>query len=163
MLRAAVMVEVRRSSRSDELGEVGTGSRRGGVGQLDWFEHEEGPSGTHLFVRAGHDLSDPAVHLGADDGLHLHRLEHDQRIARGDDVAGLHRHGHDDARCWGADGAAVVTRDAVGDAVDLDEVGAGLLGREHAVRARPDGQAAPVAGRLRDFHVDASTPSTSTR
>ena len=58
--------------------------------RVDRFEHEEGSPGTDLLVRPGHDLSYPAIHLGANDGLHLHRFEHDQRITSGNDVAGLH-------------------------------------------------------------------------
>ena len=90
LARAAVMVEDRGSASLDELREVGTGSGRGGFRPLDRFEHEEGSPGTDLLVRPGHDLSYPAIHLGANDGLHLHRFEHDQRITSGDDVAGLH-------------------------------------------------------------------------
>ena len=89
-----------------------------------------------------------------DDGLHLHRLQHHERVAGRHEVADLDRHAHDDAGCGSADSSAVVPSDAVGDPVDLDEVGAGLLGREHAVRALADRQAPPVAARVCHRDVD---------
>ena len=40
------------------------------------------------------------------------------------------------------------------DTVDLDEMGAELLRRDNAVRTRPNGQSAPLPGRLRHLHVE---------
>ena len=47
---------------------------------------------------AGVDLGDRAVAAGAQLVLHLHRFDHDERLARADRVAGLDQHADDLAR-----------------------------------------------------------------
>ncbi len=72
--------------------------------------------------------------------LHLHRLEDEHRRAGGDLVAHLGRGRDDERGCGRAHDAALVAGDAVGDAVDLDEVdgavGGGDRGGARAPRRR---------------------------
>ena len=68
---------------------------------------------------------------GADRDLHLHRLDHGESVADLDDVARLHVDADDERGRRCADDSGVVAGEAVGDAVDLDEVLA-AVDRRHA-------------------------------
>ena len=70
-------------------------------------------------------------------------------------VAGRDRDRHDHARRVAAHEAALVARDAVRDAVDLDQQVGVLQGGHRAVRAPAEGQPALVLGQLLDGRLDA--------
>ena len=109
----------------------------------------------HLGVGGHEHLAHATVDGRGQRVLHLHALGHR------DDVAGLHlvagRDGdrHDHARRVAADQAALVARDAVRDAVDLDEQVGVLHGGHRAVRAAAEAQPALVLGQLLDRRLDA--------
>ena len=63
----------------------------------------------------------PAAERRHERGLHLHALDHGDDVADLDLVADLHRDRHDDGRGAVADDPAVVARDAMWHAVDLDQ------------------------------------------
>ena len=127
-----------------EVADVGRGGLEGdalAAGVLlrvvERVDLEQRAAGGDVHVGADQDLAHLAVHRRGQRGLHLHAL------GDGDDVAGLHlvagRDGdrdHDAGRV-AAHQAALVARDAVGDAVDLDEqVGVLDRGQRPVGRAR---------------------------
>ena len=127
----------------------------GAVLVLDRVDHQQRLARRHLGVGGHEHLADAPVDGRGQRALHLHALGH------GDHVAGLHlvarRDGdrHDHARRVAADQAALVARDPVRDAVDLDEQ-VGVLQRGHgAVRAAAEAQPALVLGQLLDGRLDA--------
>ena len=84
-----------------------------------------GADGDGEFLQAG--LERRAQHR-----LHLHALQHDDRRAGFDLGADLQRRGDHQRRGGGADDAAFVAGDAVGDAVDFDLVHGAVGGGEQA-------------------------------
>ncbi len=82
--------------------------------------HERRP-GADLHVRARQHLAHAAAERRGQRGLHLHALDDGDDVAGLDQVAGLDRDRHDHRGGEVAHEAAVVARDAVGDAVDLDQ------------------------------------------
>ena len=83
------------------------------------------------------------------------RLRHRDDVAGGDLVALGHADRHDDARRVAAHQAALVARDAVRDAVDLDQQVAVLQRGHGAERAPAVGEAALVLGDPLDVGLDA--------
>ena len=80
-------------------GEVG--GQRGHVGghvtALAGFEYREDLAGADLLPRLGPEFGQHAVGGRADGLLHLHRLQHQDRLARGDHRAGFGQHPQDQA------------------------------------------------------------------
>ena len=99
----------------------GRQDRRRVVG-LDRFDAEQRRAGVDLHV-AGHEhvTHAPADRRG-DGDLHLHRLDHTEAVAGLDDVVGRDVDADDERRRRRPHDAGVVAGEAVGDAVDLDEV-----------------------------------------
>ena len=75
-------------------------------------------------------LFDPAGERGDQHRLHLHRLQHQHGRAGVHLLADRHRGGHHQCRRRGAQHAALVLADPVGDAVDLDQLD-GAVRRRH--------------------------------
>jgi hypothetical protein len=108
-------------------------------------------------VRVGGDehLADAAVDGRGQRALHLHALGDRHDVAWLHLVAGGDGDRDHDARAVAADQAALVARDAVGDAVDLDEQ-VGVLQRRHRpVGAPVVGEPALVLGERLDGRLDA--------
>ena len=76
-----------------------------------------------------------------EDGLHLHRLEHDDRGSGLDLVADPDRGGDHEGRGRRPQHPALVAGDAVGDAVDLDQGGRSVGGGHDAVPSTTDHEA----------------------
>ena len=108
-------------------------------------------------MRVGGDehLAHAAVDGRGQRQLHLHALRDRDDVAGLDLVAGGDRDRDDDARRLAADQAALVARDAVRDAVDLDEQVAVLQRRHRPVRAPAVAQPALVLGDRLDLGLDA--------
>ena len=127
-------------------------------------DDHEGVARADLDVRHDAHLAHVAAERGDDRGLHLHRLEDDERLSGLDRVARLDRHRHHDRRGRRRHQALRVAGERVGHALDLDEVGAALDEREHAA-GRAAAQQAPLGGlepplaqgraQPLDAHVDA--------
>ena len=118
---------------------------RGGlVAVADGLEAHERGAGLDLAAGGHEQLPDPGGERRGQDGLHLHRLEHQHGRARGDLVAHRHRGGDDQRRGGGAQHAALVEADPVGDPVDLDELDGAVRGGDQPVLAAADGDAGGV-------------------
>ena len=104
-----------------------------GDGHLETHQRRAGP---HLDVAGDEHLGDAPGERRANRGLHLHALEDDDRVPGLDLVAGGDRDRDDERRGGRADEAALVTGDAVGDAVHLDEL-VGRVRREDDAVGRP--------------------------
>ena len=92
--------------------------------------------GLDLASGGHHQLAHPGRERGRDHRLHLHALEHEHGSAGRHRRADRDRGGDDQGWCGGAQDAALVPADAVGDAVHLDQMH-GTVGRtdepEHLV------------------------------
>ena len=132
-------VRQRRADGDVDRGGVHHG-RRGAVAQgLQAHERRHG-----LHLRAGHHqhLLDARGERRVDGGLHLHGLQHHDGGAGLDLVAHLHRRRHHQCGGRGAQHAPLVAGDAVGHAVDLDQVDGSVCGGDDAVALPADGHAA---------------------
>ena len=161
-LEAAHGVELRAPGECRERDPLAGGTTRTTPVAVELLELEQRSLGGDLDVGARQDAPHPAAERRDQRRLHLHALEH------GDDVAGLDlvalgdRDRHDDRGRQAAHHAAVVARDPVRHAVDLDE----QLGTLH----RGDG---PVVGAREASRrswrptccvsTSTATPSTRTR
>ncbi len=139
-----------RRGRSGLRGQVdrdgpGRGGRRllGGVVDQRLQAHQR-RAGLDLAADRDRALADAGAERRAQHRLHLHALQHQDRRARLDLVAdGGRRRDHQRGR-GGADDAALVAADAVGDAVDLDQVDRAVGGRHQPEPAAVDQDAAAV-------------------
>ena len=108
------------------------------------LEPHERRAGLDLAADADEELAHARREGRRQHRLHLHRLEDEHRGTGGHLVADGGR-GRDDERGRGRPhDAALVARDAVGDAVDLDEVDGPVGGGDEAVRASLDDDAAGI-------------------
>ena len=98
----------------------------------------------YLRVGAGQHLGHAAVERARQRALHLHALDHGDHVARPHLVTDLDRDRHHHARPGGAHDAALLARDPVGHAVDLDPQLRTLPGRDGPVGAAREGQPALV-------------------
>ena len=105
--------------------------------------HERG-AGLDLAAGGDEQLLDARGEGRGQDGLHLHRLEDQHGRARGDLVAHGERGGDDQRRGGGAQHAALVEADPVGDSVDLDELDGAVGGGDQPVLAVPDAEASGI-------------------
>ena len=110
--------------------------------------------GVEVHIRHGDDLSHPPAERRDEGGLHLHALDHGDDVAGLDFVTHLHWDRHDDCRGPVSHDAAVIARDAMRDAVDLDQELASLFGDDGAVRRATHGQAPLEAAEPLDLDVD---------
>ena len=94
------------------------GRRRAAVERLEPHQRR---LGADVDVGGGQHVADPAVERCGQRGLHLHALHDGNDVARLDLVARPHRDGDDHRRRGAAHEAALVARDAVRHAVDLDQ------------------------------------------
>ena len=117
--------------RSDSDGLGGDG---GGVVLGDRFDPHQ--RGAGLDLAAGHhqQLLDPAREGRADHGLHLHRLQHDDRCSCVNLVADLGGSRHHERRRGRPQYAALIATDSVSHPVDLDQV-YGAVRRRHEPEA----------------------------
>ena len=97
-----------------------------------------------LNVAGDEHLGHRSADRGGDGDLHLHRLDDGNPVAGRHDVARGHVDADDEGGRRSAQDAGVVAGEAVGDAVDLDEVG-GAVDRRHHREASP-GDRQPAAG-----------------
>ncbi len=116
---------------------------------------QRGP-GVHLRVGPDEHVADPAGERRPHRRLHLHALQHDDRLAGLDLVPRRRAQGHHHRRRGGADDAAGVPGHAVGDAVDLDQVGAGRLDGHDRPAVAADGQ--PALQRAQPVDLDGEVP-----
>ena len=82
---------------------------------------QRGPC-VHLQARTHEHLSDPAGEGCTQRRLHLHRLDHHQRVARLHDITDLHRDRNHDRRRRCSHDSTLVAGDRVADAVHLHQV-----------------------------------------
>ena len=127
------------------------------------LEPHEGRTGLDLPADPDEDLLDPCGEGSRQHGLHLHRLEDEDRGARRHLVAHLHGGSDDEGRGGGAEHAALVAGHPVGDAVDLDEEHRTVQGGDEAVVLATDDDAAlvvvdPVELGLDDLAVVSARP-----
>ena len=143
--------------RSVEV-EVDRPGGRGLLGHLVRVSHRLEPDqrGPRLHLAAGchQQLPDPGRERRGQHGLHLHRLEHQDRRPGRDLVAGRDRGGHHQGGGRGAQDAALVAADPVGHPVDLDELHRAVGRGDQAVGAARDGQAAGVVVDAVEVGVD---------
>ena len=97
------------------------GRRASGV-VTDRLDPEQRGAGIDLHVARDEDVAHPAGDGGRDGDLHLHRLDNAEAGAGLDDVVRAHVDTDDQRRGRRTHDASVVTGEAVGDALDLDEV-----------------------------------------
>ena len=109
------------------------------------------PASTWAFDH-GQDLADPPGDRRPHRRLHLHALEHDDRLAGLDLVPDRDPDGDDDGGRRRADHALLVPRDAVGDAVHLDQVRRGRRDWRRPVARGADGE--PALERAEPVHGD---------
>ncbi len=109
-----------------------------GLLTLEGLELEQGSGRLHLHVGRDQHVGDAPVHRGGHGQLHLHRLEHDEPVARSHLVTGLHEHRDHDRWCRSTHDAAGVAADAVRDPVDLEQKAMPVDDGEHAVRPTSD-------------------------
>ena len=127
----------------------------GGGRVVERLDRHQRAARRHLHVRGREHLAHAAADRRGQRRLHLHALGHR------DDVAGLHlvalrdADRDDDAGRVAAHEAALVARDAVRDAVDLDEQVLVLQRGHRAERAPAVGEAALVLGDPFDVGLDA--------
>ena len=95
-----------------------------------------------LHVARDEHLRHGAADRRRDGDLHLHRLDDGDPVARRDDVAGTDVDADDEGGRRRPQDAGVVTGEAVGDAVDLDEVVGAVDRRHHGEAATGDRQPA---------------------
>ncbi len=107
-----------------------------------------------LDLAAGHHVQFPHPGgEGGDDGrLHLHRLKHHHRRSRGDLLADRDRGGDHQRGGGRAQHAALIPGDAVGDAVDLDQVHRAVGVGDDPEPLGPDLQ--PAVGLVQPFQLD---------
>ena len=99
---------------------------------LDRLDAEQRRAGVDLHVAGDEHVADPPGDRGGDGDLHLHRLDDAEAVAGVDDVVGRDVDADDERRRRRPHDAGVVAGEAVGDAVDLDEVVAALHRRHDA-------------------------------
>ena len=134
---------------------------RPGIGLLladDGLELQQRIAGVDLHVRGDQHRPDPPGEGGRHGRLHLHALQHDERVADRHPVAGRHRHRHDHRRRRRADDAALVAGDGVGDALDLDGVDGPDEGGQHPVPAARQGDPPLDVAEPLDVDVDQRRP-----
>ena len=108
-----------------------------------------------VHVGSGEHLPHAAVDRRRQRRLHLHALGHGHHVAGLHLVALADRDRHHHAGRVAADEAALVARDAMGHAVDLDEQVGVLQRGQRAVGAAAERQAVLVGGELLDLRLDA--------
>ncbi len=101
-----------------------------------------------LHVAGGQHALHPAAERRRHRGLHFHGLEHRQLVAGRHQVARPHSHRHHHGRRRRRHQAVAVARDAVGHALDLDEVVGAAQHRQHA----------PAAAAVRQPSLEAPGP-----
>ncbi len=112
------------------------------------LDPEQRRPGVDLHVAGDEHVAHPSADRCRHRDLHLHRLDDPEPPSGGHDVVGSDVDGHDQRRRRRPDDAGVVTGEAVGDPVDLDEVVAPLHRRhdaELAVTERQPAASAPEA------------------
>ena len=143
-----------------ELARVGLGGLEGQAlarlprRVLERVDLEQRPAGGDVHVAADQHLAHAAVDRRGERGLHLHALGDGDDVAGLDLVAGRHGDRHHDAGRVGADQAALVARDAVRHAVDLDEQVDVLHGGQRPVGTAAEAEPALVLGQLLDLGLD---------
>ena len=121
------------------------------------LDHEQRRSGVDLHVGRDQDAAHAARDWREDWHLGLHRLEHRDAVARRDEVARRH-HDHEHHRRRGCPHhAALVARDAMRDAVDLDAIRVGLGDGDDAVPPASHGEPALEGPDALDADVDRAT------
>ena len=121
---------------------------------LDRLELQQRRVRGDLHVGGGQDAADAAREGRRQRRLHLHRLDDRDDVALGHLVALADRDRHHDGGAVRAHEAAVVARDPVRDAVDLDQQVGPLAGDHRAVRGAGDRDPALVAAQALDLDLD---------
>ena len=106
--------------------------------RLPRVDHQQRCPGGDLYVLADQHLAHRAGELGHEGGLHLHRLDDGEAVAGLHLVAGLNQQGDDDRGRGGPDDATFVVGDAVGEPVDLDEMGGAVDDGQDAIGVAGD-------------------------
>jgi len=115
----------RESQSGDQPGSV---RRLGGLVVADLLQTHQRGAGLDLTPGDDEQFLDPPGEGRRQDGLHLHRLQHQHRVAGGHQVADVHRGRDHQRRGRGPQDAALVPADPVGDPLDLDQVDGTVLG-----------------------------------
>jgi hypothetical protein len=118
------------------------------------LEPQERRLGGHLHVRTGQDLAHTTAERRRQRRLHLHALHDGHDVARLDLVARGHGDGDHDGGGEVADEPAVVARDPVRNAVDLDEQIGALERGERPVRLAAQLESSLVGANTVDGHLD---------
>ena len=121
---------------------------------LERVDLQQRPAGGDVDVAADQHLAHAAVDRRGERRLHLHALGDRHDVAGLDLVAGRHGDRDHDARRVGAHEAALVARDAVRHAVDLDQQVHVLHGGQRPVGTAAEAEPALVLGQLLDPGLD---------
>lgn len=127
-----------------------------GRGFADLIDPQQRRTGVDLRIDHREHFPDPARVGRPNRGLHLHRLEHDQRLADLDFVTRRDRNGDHDGRCRCPDHATLVLTDLVRDAGHFDQVAGRPGDRDDVIP--PTGHDQPALVVAESVHLDPVVP-----